>query len=33
LGDTLDALNIAGDEKSDVIALFAGLKGVIVVQQ
>ena len=33
LADTLDALNIDGDEKSDVIALFAGLKGVIVVQQ
>ena len=33
LADTLDALNIAGDEKSDVIALFAGQKGDIVVQQ
>ena len=32
LADTLDALNIAGDEKSDVIALFARLKGDIVVQ-
>lgn len=33
LADTLDALNIAGDEKSDVIALFAGLKEVVVIQQ
>ena len=32
LGDTLDALNIAGDEKSDVIAIFAGLKEDIVGQ-
>ena len=33
LGDTLDALNIDGDDKADVIALFAGLKGDIIVQQ
>ena len=33
LGETLDELNIDGDEKSDVIAVFAGLKGDIVEQQ
>ncbi len=33
LGETLDELNIDGDEKSDVIAIFAGLKGDIVAQQ
>ena len=32
LGETLDELNIVGDEKSDVIAIFAGLKGDIVEQ-
>ncbi len=32
LGETLDELNIDGDEKSDVIAVFAGLKGDIVEQ-
>ena len=32
LGETLDELNIDSDEKSDVIAIFAGLKGDIVEQ-
>jgi hypothetical protein len=32
LSDTLDALNIAGDEKSEVIAIFAGFREDIVDQ-
>ena len=32
LGVTLDELNIDSDEKTDVIAVFAGLKGDIVDQ-
>lgn len=33
MGETLDELSIDGDEKTDVIAVFAGLKGDIVEQQ